>query len=106
MLKPTKSALINPTFETSHYDELTDRLTIKRSEDVSGHLNDTRQEKNDNPDGYSKDRTWRKIGSIPMSLAAQWLAEEGFDCLDPNNAKEVRRRLNEHDKLRTVDRMV
>jgi hypothetical protein len=41
-----------------------------------------------------------------MSLAQQWLTEDGFDCMDPNNAKEVKRRLNEFNKLRTVDRML
>ena len=103
MLKPT---LINPTSEDYHYDSLTDKLVIKRTEDVTEHLNSVRQEKNDNPDGFTDKRGLRKIGSIPMSVAAKWLAEDGFDCLDPNNAKEVRRRLNENDKLRTVDRTV
>ena len=102
----TPTGMINPTSEKVEYDSLTDRLSIQRTEDVSSHLDHVRRERNDNPNGMSDSGNWRKIGSIPMSLAAQWLAEEGFDCLDPNNAKEVKRRLNEHDKLRTVDRML
>ena len=101
---PTLS--LNPVHEEYHYDALTDRLTIHKTQDVEGHLDAVRREKNENPNGMSDGRTWRKIGSIPMSLAHKWLVEDGFDCMDPNNAKEVRRRLNTNDKLRTVDRMV
>jgi len=98
--------MINPTSEKSEYDSLTHKLTIQTTEDVSDHLEAIRQEKNVNPNGMSDSGNWRKIGSIPMTLAAQWLTEDGFDCMDPNNAKEVKRRLNEHNKLRTVDRML
>jgi hypothetical protein len=103
-MKQTTSVLINPTSDDYHYDSLTDRLVIKRSEDVSAHLNMIQQQKNENSDGWTDRRTMRKIGSIPMSVAAKWLAEDGFDCMDPNNAKEVKRRLNTNAKLRTVDK--
>lgn len=102
----TQAGLLNPIGETSHYDSLTDTLTIKKSQDVEPFLNEMRREKNDNPDGFTDERTMRKIGSIPLSLAHKWLVEDGFDCLDPNNAKEVRRRLNEFTKLRAVDIVV
>ena len=97
---------LNPVREETHYDADNDRLTIRKVEDVENHLDAVRREKNENPDGMSRSRTWRKIGSIPMTLAHKWLVEDGFDCMDPNNAKAVLRKLNEFNKLRTVDKML
>lgn len=68
-------------------------------------MREIRQEKNDLPNGMGNNANYRKIGSIPMIIAAQWF-QEGFNCLDPNNAKEVKRRLNEFNKFRTVDKPV
>lgn len=44
-------------------------------------------------DGWNKTRDGRRIASIPMAVHLQWL-KEGFDCTDPDNAQELRRRLN------------
>jgi len=105
--KLRKSTLsLEPVHEAYHYDTLTDRLTIRKTQDVEGHLDAVRREKNENPNGMSDGRTWRKIGSIPMSLAHKWLVEDGFDCMDPNNSQAVKKKLNEYNKLRTVDKML
>ncbi len=101
---PSKPTL-NPVRETISFDHATDTLFIKRTEDLQGHIDDIRREKNDLPNGMGNNSNWRKIGSIPLIIASQWWAE-GFNCLDPNNAKEVRRRLNEFNKFRTVDKPV
>lgn len=89
------------------HDPISGVVKVKRSEDVSAHLDLVNHEKTMNPTGYSKDRNWRKIGSIPMSVVLQW-KEEGVDVFDasPEGQKAVRRKLNEYTRLRTVDRMV
>ncbi len=96
---------LNPTREKISYDHDLDRLTITRTEDVQPHIDAVKEDRNDMRNGFSKSGNWRKIGSIPMSIVAKWYGE-GFNCLDPNNAKEVRRRLNDMSKFRGVDKPV
>lgn len=71
------------------------------------HLDLVKASQNNNPDGYSKSRLWRKIGSIPLIVIDKWF-REGFNALEnsPEARKELRRRLNEHNKFRTVGKAV
>ena len=82
-------------------------VKVRRSEDVSQHLDLVNHEKTENPTGFSKGKNWRKIGSIPMTQVMAWL-EEGVNVFDtsPEGQRAVRRKLNEENKFRTVDRMV
>lgn len=47
-------------------------------------------------DGFNADRSGRRVASIPIAVHLKWL-EEGFDCTDPNNEVELKRRLNSSD---------
>ena len=47
-------------------------------------------------DGFNAARDGRRIASIPMVVIMQW-RNEGFDAFDPNNADELKRRLNSSD---------
>lgn len=55
-------------------------------------------------DGYSPTREMRRAASVPMVVIEKWL-NEGFDMFDPNNAAELKRRLNSNEwaHLRTAD---
>lgn len=53
--------------------------------------------------GWSPDRTWHKVATIPLSLVTKWQLEEGWDALDHNHADKLRQKLNdpEYRYLRT-----
>lgn len=55
-------------------------------------------------DGYTQDRTLRRVASIPLIIWLKWLNEEGWDAFKPENAKKLCDRLNdpEWQYLRTA----
>lgn len=55
-------------------------------------------------DGYTKDRTMRRVASIPLIIWLKWLNEEGWDAFKPENAKKLCDKLNdvEWSHLRTA----
>lgn len=56
-------------------------------------------------DGYSADRSMRRVASVPYVVALKWLNEEGWWMFDPANADKLARKLNDPDwrHLRTAD---
>lgn len=52
-----------------------------------------------------RDKLLKRASSTPVSLIYQWKEHEGVDYYDPNDQKEVNRRLNsrEFHKLRTAE---
>ena len=87
------------------WDSATQTLYIEKVEDLQSHIDEVARDKADNPLGLVGSANWRRIGSIPHTIIDKWW-HEGFNAMDPNNAKEVRRRLNEMTKFRTVDKRV
>lgn len=55
-------------------------------------------------DGYTQDRTLRRVASIPLIIWLKWLNEEGWDAFKPENAKKLMDKLNSSDwaHLRTA----
>lgn len=80
------------------------RMIIKRTEDVEPVIDDVTEFKNNTRNGFSKSGNFRKIGSIPLIVVHQWLVEKGIDLMAPGNEKYVRQALNEMNKFRTVDK--
>lgn len=66
---------------------------LDRNVDMANHNN-----------GYSGDKTFRRVGSIPMHLIYQWAQEEGWNAFDPEHADKLAQKLNDLDfwKLRTA----
>jgi hypothetical protein len=86
------------------YDQSTDTFYIQTIEDVEpllDHLHEARSE-----DNYKKNAArWRKIGELPMLILDQWF-REGFNALDPDNEKELIRRLSgPYKKFMSVDKI-
>lgn len=48
-------------------------------------------------DGYTKDRTLRRVATIPPIIWLKWLNEDGRDAYKPENAKWLCDRLNDID---------
>lgn len=81
-----------------------ERMIIRRTEDVEPVIDDVAEFKNETSNGFSKSRNYRKIGSIPLIVVQQWLTEKGIDLMAPGNEKYVKQALNEMSKFRTVDK--
>lgn len=48
-------------------------------------------------DGYTQDRTMRRVATIPPIIWLKWLNEDGRDVYKPENAKWLCDRLNDAD---------
>lgn len=81
-----------------------ERMIIRRVEDVEPVIDDAAAFRNDTRNGFSKSGNWRKIGSLPLIVVEQWLREKGIDLMAPGNEKYVRQALNDMNKFRTVDK--
>ena len=89
------------------YDHNTNVLTRVITEDVDPIIEQCLHERNNLDNGFTKSREMRKIGSIPMIILDQWF-KDGFNPFrnDPSVGKEIKRRLNDMNKFRSVNRML
>lgn len=88
---------------TSHYDELTDTLHIKRVQDVEPILIQNQEEAKE----FTRYGDMGKIASIPMVLVEKWINEEGVNILKPGAEEFLARKLMDPDymNLRTVPKI-
>jgi hypothetical protein len=84
--------------------KFSERMIIRRTEDVEPVIEDVLDFKNNTDNGFSKSRNYRKIGSLPLIVIDQWLREKGIDLMKPENIRYVKQALNEMNKFRTVDK--
>ena len=90
----------------THYDEASDSLVVKRTQDASGALDFAQASRVAHPrNGYSEDRNLRHVGEIPVVVIEDWI-NQGF-IAGPNDNAGIRRMLNERDfsGFRTVDKL-
>lgn len=87
-----------------HYDEGTDTLVIKESQDVDPILDRNKELANPglSGDGYSPSRDLKRVASIPNIIIQKWL-QNGVNVFDRNDWPKVKRLLNssEWQNLRT-----
>lgn len=50
-------------------------------------------------DGYTPDRSMRRVASIPLGLQLYWLNVEGWNCFAPENANKLKDKLNSSEFL-------
>lgn len=81
-----------------------EKMIIRHTDDVEPVIEEAKLHRDNTRNGFSKSGNWRKIGSIPLIVVHQWLAEKGIDLMAPGNEKYVRQALNEMSKFRTVDK--
>jgi hypothetical protein len=87
------------------YDHSGNVLSRIVTENVDPELDSAREVRNNTDNGFTKERTMRHIGRVPLGLIDQW-ASQGIRPQDLRDAKLVRRLLNIHNKCRTVDGML
>jgi len=81
-----------------------EKMIIRRTEDVEPVIDETTEFRNSARNGFSKSGNWRKIGSLPLIVVEQWMREKGIDLMAKGNERYVRQALNEMSKFRTVDK--
>lgn len=56
-------------------------------------------------DGYTSDRSMRRVASIPYIIGLKWLNEEGWWFMDPEHHDKLAQKLNSSDwrHLRTAE---
>ena len=92
---------------TEHFFE-GNRMTIRRTQDVEPVIDEATAVRNMGRNGFSEDRHFRKIGSIPLMVVDKVLRERGINLMENSEEarKESRKILNEYNKFRTVDKPV
>lgn len=55
-------------------------------------------------DGYTADRSMRRVATIPFIVQQMWLNDEGWDAFDPDNVDKLAQKLNSSEwaHLRTA----
>ena len=91
---------------TYDYDSSTKLHRERATADVEHIVEDALVHKNAGNNGWSKERTFRKIGSIPMHLLNEAF-NQGINPLDGSEdaKKWVTRFLQDNPKFMTVDRL-
>lgn len=101
LLVPAKYAGARAHF----FAEGTDGFAVVSVQDVAPIVEANRAARNHN-DGYSADRTFRRVATVPHSLRDKWLQEEGWDAWRPDlYPEQLARKFNDPDyaDLRTAD---
>lgn len=86
-----------------HWDWKDQKLLIRKTEDVEPLLEELAHERGMGNQGWSKGRTWRKMGSIPNLEIERILREEGINLMQntPETQKRIRRYFLDNPKLST-----
>ena len=82
---------------TFHYDPDGEKSTVETTQDVEPILERNKALQNQD-DGYSPSREWRRIASIPLVVAQQWMKEDGVNWLAlPRRERQIylRRKLRD-----------
>lgn len=87
--------------EDFHFDEVTGDITIARTfmgqADPFAQLETNKQEQIDNPKNQTKDKSFRKVASIPLAVVELWTAIYGVDPTAKGNEALLTRLLNDSD---------
>ena len=106
MVEKLRDAEINPLgiLEETYVDSDTGLLREVISQPITGILDNNTALRNLN-NGYSPEKTFKRVASIPIVLAEQWKRELGIDVMDRLQWPRVKKLLEDADfmKLRTAD---
>jgi hypothetical protein len=79
---------------TYAYDDVDDKITFAYRQDVSGLLAENRALQNHN-DGYTQDRTMKRVARIPLVVCEKIRIEKGWDPMHPHNSEKLLQLLDE-----------
>lgn len=82
------------TDEYWHHTDGSNKLTIRRLQDVEGVIRDNKEQFNSHSRiGYGDSNGLHKIATIPLITIERWLREDGFDWFNSTD-KDRRAKLN------------
>ena len=89
---------------TLHFDESAEQMIVQRTQSCDRILAENR-EKRLVDDGYTKDRSMKRVAQIPLIIVEKWLKEEGWNALDGNHSERLMQKLDDPDwsYLKTSD---
>ncbi len=79
-----------------HYDTSDDRVIIESEQDVEPILKGNREMRNAN-DGYTKDRSMKRVARIPLVVVEKIIREQGWDPLHQDNRDRLLQLLDDPD---------
>ena len=85
---------VNSIETTADYDEMADRLIVKRVQDVEPILERNKRLQADH-DGFTPSRNMKWVGSIPNIIIEKWMRELGIDVFNKDHRPAVARLLND-----------
>lgn len=87
------------------YDVVTNKMTIRRLQDVEGTLANNKEEFNNHGNISYSDSTdgAHRVAHIPFVILEKWLREDGFDWFSSTD-KERRAKLNNPDNKKLLVR--
>ena len=83
------------------YDEVEDKVIVKKTFDDTAELDRVKQIANAGGDKFASD--YKFVGSVPMHLITDWIREAGVDMTDHHAVQEVMKEKllsGEFDRLR------
>ena len=79
-----------------HYDEAADQFIVESKQDIEPVLADNREMRRAD-DGYTQDRSMKRVGRIPLVVVEKIKKEQGWDPMDPNNSQRLLQLLDDPD---------
>jgi hypothetical protein len=76
------------------YDESAEKFIIHRSQHCGPILQENWEKRNAD-DGYTKDRSMKRVAQIPLIIVEQWLREEGWNALEQGNSERVLQKIED-----------
>jgi GTP-sensing pleiotropic transcriptional regulator CodY len=101
----------NPISTEFKYDEGEDKIILKNTQDIEPLLKLNKQELNgDSMYGgvETKDKSMRKVASIPLIIIEKWKRELGVDVMNKDHMTKVKQLLNDpqYRYLRTHESVI
>lgn len=86
------------------YDETDDRIIMNTVQDCTNILEENKL-KRLTDDGYTKDRTMKRVATVPLVIVEKIINDEGWNMMDPNNSDRLLQFLDkpEWSYLKTAD---
>ena len=70
------------------YDDAEEKIYVQKTQDVESIINSNR-EKQRLDDGYTKDRSLRRVGRDPLVIVEKIISEEGWNPMLPENSDRL-----------------
>lgn len=96
----TREFLLRSSSGIDHFlrTEADGSIHVESHQDIQPFLDRNKAMANHN-DGWNATRDGRRAATIPNIVIQKWLAEEGWDAMDPANEDKLKAKLNSSDYM-------